>query len=306
MDAPEKESVHASCCNRMEEIAKSVIVRADDFQHLIENLFHLPHQCELGAGAVEVVIRASNMEIMVALQIVSQKTDAAFQRHEPCTPCKALFFCHAHGCPGSGFGRHIAQELNELGHQVMAIDSNEDRVNAVLSYVTNAQIGDSTSEYFLRSLGVGNFDVCIVTIGGNFQSSLETTSLLKELGAKLVVSRAERDVQAKFLLRNGADEVVYPEKQLAKWAAIRYSSEHILDYIELQDDHAIMEVTIPPEWMNRTIGEINIRKKYNINILALKKDGKLDMSITPDTQLSRDESMLVLGKYASIQKCFRL
>ena len=134
------------------------------------------------------------------------------------------------------FGRHIAQELNELGHQVMAVDSNEDRVNAVLSYVTNAQIGDSTSEYFLRSLGVGNFDVCIVTIGGNFQSSLETTSLLKELGAKLVVSRAERDVQAKFLLRNGADEVVYPEKQLAKWAAIRYSSEHILDYIELQDD----------------------------------------------------------------------
>ena len=191
------------------------------------------------------------------------------------------------------FGRHIAQELNELGHQVMAIDSNEDRVNAVLSYVTNAQIGDSTSEYFLRSLGVSNFDVCIVTIGGNFQSSL-------------VVSRAERDVQAKFLLRNGADEVVYPEKQLAKWAAIRYSSEHILDYIELQDDHAIMEVTIPPEWMDRTIGEINIRKKYNINILALKKDGKLDMNITPDTQLCRDESMLVLGKYASIQKCFRL
>ena len=179
-------------------------------------------------------------------------------------------------------------------------------MNAVLSYVTNAQIGDSTSEYFLRSLGVANFDVCIVTIGGNFQSSLETTSLLKELGAKLVVSRAERDVQAKFLLRNGADEVVYPEKQLAKWAAIRYSSEHILDYIELQDDHAIMEVTIPPEWMDRTIGEINIRKKYNINILALKKDGKLNMNITPDTQLCRDESMLVLGKYASIQKCFRL
>ena len=191
------------------------------------------------------------------------------------------------------FGRHIAQELNELGHQVMAIDSNEDRVNAVLSYVTNAQIGDSTSEYFLRSLGVGNFDVCIVTIGGNFQNSLETTSLLKEMGAKL-------------LLRIGADEVVYPDTLLAKWAAIRYSSEHILDYIELQDDHAIMEVTIPPEWMDRTIGEINIRKKYNINILALKKDGKLDMNITPDTQLCRDESMLVLGKYASIQKCFRL
>ena len=204
------------------------------------------------------------------------------------------------------FGRHIAQELNELGHQVMAIDSNEDRVNAVLSYVTNAQIGDSTSEYFLRSLGVGNFDVCIVTIGGNFQSSLETTSLLKELGAKLVVSRAERDVQAKFLLRNGADEVVYPEKQLAKWAAIRYSSEHILDYIELQDDHAIMEVTIPPEWMDRTIGEINIRKKYNINIMALKTNDIMNLKISSDTQLSKDSTMFVLGETKHIQKCFHI
>ena len=204
------------------------------------------------------------------------------------------------------FGRHIAQELNELGNQVMAIECNDDSVNAVLSYVTNAQIGDSTSEYFLRSLGVGNFDVCMVTIGGDFQSSLETTSLLKELGAKFVVSRAERDVQAKFLLRNGADEVVYPEKQLAKWAAIRYSSDHILDYIELQDDHAIMEVTIPPEWIDKSIGTIDIRKRYNINILAVKKDGKLDMNITPDTVLSRNESMLVLGKYDVIQRCFRL
>ena len=204
------------------------------------------------------------------------------------------------------FGRHIAMHLNQLGHQVMAVDRNEERIDAVMPYVTNAQIGDSVNADFLRSLGVGNYDVCIVTIGSSFQDSLETACLLKELGAKWVVSRAERDVQEKFLLRNGADHVVYPEKQLAKWAAIRYSSEHILDYIELQDDHAIMEVTIPPEWMDRTIGEINIRKKYNINILALKKDGKLDMNITPDTQLCRDESMLVLGKYASIQKCFRL
>ena len=127
------------------------------------------------------------------------------------------------------FGRHIAEELNKLGHEVMAVDENEERVNAVLSIVTNAQIGDSTNAEFLKALGVRNFDVCIVAISGNFQSSLETTSLLKELGAKMVVSRAERDVQAKFLLRNGADEVIYPEKQLAKWAAIRYGADHVLD-----------------------------------------------------------------------------
>lgn len=126
------------------------------------------------------------------------------------------------------FGRHIAEKLNELNHQVLAVDKQEDRVEAVLPFVTSGQIGDSTNIEFLQSLGIGNFDVCIVAIGGDFQSSLETTAYLKDLGAKLVVSRAARDVQARFLLRNGADEVVYPEKQLANWTAIRYSSEHIL------------------------------------------------------------------------------
>ena len=204
------------------------------------------------------------------------------------------------------FGGHIAQGLNELGHQVMAIDSNEDRVNAVLSYVTNAQIGDSTSEYFLRSLGVGNFDVCIVTIGGNFQSSLETTSLLKELGAKLVVSRAERDVQAKFLLRNGADEVVYPEKQLAKWAAIRYTANHIFSYIELDEQHAIIEVAVPEDWQGRSIGELDIRRKYGVNILGGKRENKTDVNISPETVLDADMTLLVLGENQKLKKHFRL
>ena len=204
------------------------------------------------------------------------------------------------------FGRHIAMHLNELGHQVMAVDKVEERVDAVLPYVTNAQIGDSTNGEFLESLGIRNFDVCIVAIGNDFQSSLETTSLLKELGGKLVVSRAARDVQAKFLLRNGADEVVYPEKQLAKWTAIRYSADHILDYIELDGDHAMFEVQIPKEWLNRTVGQLDIRKRYNINIMGIKKNGKLYLSITPDTVLMEGESMLVLGQYKDLQKCFHI
>ena len=146
------------------------------------------------------------------------------------------------------FGRHLAMQLSELGHQVMAVDRDEERVNECMSFVTNAQIGDSTRVDFLRSLGVSNYDVCYVTISGNFQNSLETTSLLKELGAKYVVSRAERDVQAKFLLRNGADAVAYPEKQLAKWAAIRYTANHIFGYIELDEQHAIIEVAVPEDW----------------------------------------------------------
>ena len=204
------------------------------------------------------------------------------------------------------FGKHIAMEMSNLGHEIMAVDNNEERVNAALPFVTNAQIGDSTNSEFLESLGVDNYDVCFVTIGGNFQNSLETTSLLKELGARLVVSRAERDVQEKFLLRNGADEVVYPEKQLAKWAAIRYSSDHILDYIELDSSHAIFEVPIPKTWIGRTIGQIDIRKKYSINIMGIKKNGELELTITPETILADGETMLVLGEYKDIQKCFRI
>lgn len=204
------------------------------------------------------------------------------------------------------FGRHIAIHLDSFGHQVMAVDINEARINKVLPYVTNAQIGDSTNAEFLDSLGIGNFDVCIVTIGSNFQNSLETTSLLKEMGAKFVVSRAERDVQAKFLLRNGADKVVYPEKQMAKWTAIRYTADHILDYIELDEKHAIFEVEVPREWVGKSVGQLDIRKKYDINIMAIKENGSLSASVSPETHLAEGSTLLVIGEYKALQKCFRI
>ena len=204
------------------------------------------------------------------------------------------------------FGRHIAIHLDSFGHQVMAVDINEARINKVLPYVTNAQIGDSTNAEFLDSLGIGNFDVCIVTIGSTFQNSLETTSLLKEMGAKFVVSRAERDVQAKFLLRNGADKVVYPEKQMAKWTAIRYTADHILDYIELDDKHAIFEVEVPREWVGKSVGQLDIRKKYDINIMAIKENGSLSASVSPETHLAEGSTLLVIGEYKALQKCFRI
>jgi len=204
------------------------------------------------------------------------------------------------------FGKHVAMKLRELNHEIMAVDHREERIQQILPYVTNAQIGDSTNEEFLRSLGVENYDVCIVGIGNDFQSSLETTSLLKELGGRMVVSRAATDVQEKFLLRNGADEVVYPEKQLAKWAAIRYSANHVLDYIELDGENAIFEVEIPPAWMGKTVGQLDIRKKYSINILGTKCGSKLDSFITPDTLLCEGKSLMVMGKFKDIQKCFRI
>lgn len=204
------------------------------------------------------------------------------------------------------FGKHIAMQLNEMGHEIMAVDINEERVNRILPFVTNAQIGDSTDASFLESLGMGNFDICFVTIGGSFQNSLETTSLLKELGANLVISRAGRDVQEKFLLRNGADRVVYPEKQVAKWASIRYADDHILDYMEVDASHAIFEVAIPDEWIGRSVGELDIRRRYNINILAVKKEREVSVTISVNTVLEADSTLLVLGDYKAIQKFFHI
>lgn len=208
---------------------------------------------------------------------------------------------------GAGrYGKQIALQLNQQNQEIMVVDLVEDRISEILPYVTSAQIGDSTNIEFLRSLGVRNFDVCIVTIGTNFESSLETTSNLKELGAAYVVAIAERDVSEKFLLRNGADEVLYPQKQIAKWAAIRYASNHILDFIKVDDENAIFEVPVPKDWLGRTIGQIDIRKKYNINIMAIKKDGTLKMSVSSDTVLTEDLTMLVFGEYKALQKCFHL
>ncbi len=204
------------------------------------------------------------------------------------------------------FGRSVAEKLNELHHQVMAIDKDEERVNEVLPIVTDAQIGDAASETFLRTLGVDNYDVCFVAIGEDFQSSLEITSLLKELGAKKVVSRASREVHKKFLLRNGADEVVYPEGQLAAWTAIRYTTDHVLDYIALDGEYAIYDISVPPEWYGKTVGALDIRKKYNLNLLAVRENGHSSTAVNSETMLLENQTILVLGKWKDIQKCFRI
>ena len=203
------------------------------------------------------------------------------------------------------FGRHIARRLYDLDHQVLAVDSNEDCVNRVLSYVTSAQIGDSTNPVFLATLGVKEFDVCIVAIGDDFQSSLETVALLKELGARKVIARAATGTQEKFLLRNGADEVVYPEKQLASWVAVRCTSDHLMDYIELDGDYSLYELAVPERWEGKSLLELDLRKKYGINVLGVRKNGKLDMNVRPEAEFGKDMSVLLLGNDRSVQRCFR-
>ncbi|MBR0227858.1 MAG: TrkA family potassium uptake protein [Clostridia bacterium] len=204
------------------------------------------------------------------------------------------------------FGRNMAQKLSELHYEVMAVDKEENLVNAVLPLVTDAQIGDVTNEAFLETLGVDNFDLCFVTIGADFQSSLVATALLKDLGAKRVVARASSEIHKKFLLRNGADDVFYPAKQVADWAVIRYAVDHVLDYVTLDSEYAIYDVAVPEEWDGKTVGSLDIRKKYGLNVLAVRGGGATNAAITSETVLLSTQTVLVLGHWKDVQKCFRI
>lgn len=205
---------------------------------------------------------------------------------------------------GAGqFGIHIARRMAELRCEIMVVDSEEERINSILPIVTNAQIGDSTNSDFMRSLGIPDYDVCIVTISDSFQDSLETTALLKELGAHKVIARAQNDVQEKFLLRNGADETVYPEKQTAVRLATKEVSDDILDVFQLDHDINIYEVRVPKSWNDRSIAELDIRKKHHLNIIAVRKSDQLIVPM-PDMILSSDDAILLLGNMKDIQKAF--
>ena len=183
------------------------------------------------------------------------------------------------------FGYHMAVKMKELKSQVLGIDIDEERVNNCLPYLTSAKIADSTDEAFLRTLGVRNFDVCVVTIAGDFQASLETTALLRDAGAKLVVARASSEFHAKFLLRNGADEVIYPERDMAIHGAVKYASNHVRDFIQLSDEYSIYETSVPPQWVGKSILDLEVRKKYHLNILAIKREEQIDPEVNPSTSL---------------------
>lgn len=203
------------------------------------------------------------------------------------------------------FGKHMAKTLTSQNNEVLAIDINEDRVDAALKYVTNAQIGDATDPLFIEELGVRNFDICIVAIGDNFQSSLEATALLKDMGAKYVFARANRDIHKKFLLRNGADEVVYAERETAERFAVKFSAEGIFDYFKLNDDYAIYEIEVPETWVGKTLIEKNVRQKYGLNVLAIKTGEIFDTVPSPNYTFIAGQTILVMGTKESLKALSR-
>ena len=208
---------------------------------------------------------------------------------------------------GTGrFGYHLIKKLAEIGDEILAVDNCEKNLQPVLEYVTSSLIGDATDPEFISTIGVSNFDVCFVSIGDNFQSSLEATSLLKESGAKFVVARASRQAHEKFLLRNGADAVVFPERFMADWSAVRYSSSRIEDYIDVPGEYSIFELKVPEKWVGKSIIELNIRQNMHLNVLGIRKDGVLNMEIAPDTVFEAGTAVMILGKDSDIKKHMHL
>ncbi len=203
------------------------------------------------------------------------------------------------------FGKHLCQKLAELGNQIMIVDEKEENLEDLLPYVVSAKIGDCTNPSVLESLGVGDFDICFVCIGTNFQSSLEITSQLKEMGAKYVISKASRDIQAKFLLRNGADEIIYPERDVAERLAVRCSANHVYDFMELTDDYAIYEISPLPEWVGKTLAESRIRNNYDISILGTKKGDQTVLLPKADTVIKEDEHLLAVGSAKDMDKLLK-
>jgi len=200
------------------------------------------------------------------------------------------------------FGKHLAVKLFELGNAVMVVDKDDKIIQSVSSVIEDVIVGDCTDENVIRALGIGNFDMCFVTIGKNFESSLVVTSLLKKFGAKYIVTKAGRDIQTDILKKIGADEVVYPERELAEKLAVKYNASSILDYIELTSDHAIYEIDVPEDWVGKTIGEINVRRRYRINILAVKNEASVQTMPCADYEFHDGEQIVISGKPADIER----
>ena len=200
------------------------------------------------------------------------------------------------------FGHHLCKNLVKMGNQVMIVDEKESVMDDLLFLATSAKIGDCTKEDVLKSLGVRNFDICFVCIGNNFQNSLEITSLLKEMGAKYVISKANRDVHAKFLLKNGADEVIYPDRDIAEKLAVRHSTKNIYDYVEVPGEYSIFEIPPLAEWIGKSILELDIRKKYQINILGLKENEKMNLSPEPSHVFTEQEHVMIIGRKDDLNK----
>ena len=200
------------------------------------------------------------------------------------------------------FGYHLALKFSELGNDVLVADIDEELVERYSNQFEDSRICDCTDENVIHSLGVNNFDYCFVAVGSNFEATMEITALLKEFGAKCVVSKAKSLRHATLLKKIGADQVVYPERDAAEKTAVKMTYSNIFDYIELADGFGVYEIPVPSDWVGKTVGAVDVRRKYSINIIAVKREGKLDTELTADYTFLRGEHIVVVGREDRVHK----
>ncbi|MGI6485850.1 MAG: potassium channel family protein [Tepidanaerobacteraceae bacterium] len=201
------------------------------------------------------------------------------------------------------FGSSIAKTLYNLGYDVLGIDIDEEIVQSMADLITHTVQADATDENTLKTLGIRNFDVGIVGIGDDIQSSILVTLLLKEFGIRYVVAKAQNDLHGKVLYKIGADRVIFPERDMGVRVAHNLISSNILDYIELSADFSIVEITALPEWHNKTMRQLDMRSKYGLNVIAIKREGK-EILVSPkaDSVILKEDILIVVGKNKDIEK----
>ena len=200
------------------------------------------------------------------------------------------------------FGASVAKTLYALGLDVLAIDSNEDLVQEISDSVTHAVQMDATDENALRTLGLRNFDVAVVTIGANIQASVMATLLVKDMGIKYIIAKGNSDLHAKVLNKIGADRVILPEKDMGVRVAHNLVSSSILDYIELSPDYSIIEIESPKEWYGKSMKELSLRSKYGINVMAIKKNNEVNISPDADDVINKDDIVVAIGSAEDLTK----
>lgn len=204
------------------------------------------------------------------------------------------------------FGKHISETFIENDHEVMGIDINEDRADDAVDIIQNILIDDARDERFMKTLGINNFDLAVIAIGDNFQTVLEITVILKDLDCKFIVARANSEIHKKLLLRNGADHVVYAEKEIAERLAIKFGADNIFDFIELTPEIGIYEISVPKIWIGKSIIDLAIRNRYNISIIATKKDNKVKPIPNPEHIFTEDETLIIMGNNEYVNKVTKL
>ena len=206
------------------------------------------------------------------------------------------------------FGTAVAQELTELGQEVLAIDENEENVQSVAEDVTQVMQGDAQDEAVLRAVGVRNFDCCVVAVGTDMEASILITVMLKELGAKYIVAKARSAVHAKVLERVGADRVVLPESEMGRKLAQRLAHTNVVDFIGVSDEYSILEVHTPKSWVGKSLVQLAVRQKYKVNVLAVRhgENGALDASPKPNMAIEPNDLLLIIGENKFVDKVVEL